>query len=325
MNKLKFLWRIEAGASFWIMRGLATALKQLGHEFFFWDSSKISAFKAFGDIEPDIAFLQNYNLDNAQIKCCNNRPNLKVILKSGFFGDFVREYKDKFDTGPFCEEDHLKKTLQIKNITAVFGYGLEPEYILGDWKSYGYKLWGFLPAADPTVYYPVQSQSEYKSDLCFVGGYWPYKSQQLDWLVKLCYPVGQYNIKILGNGIWPVVQYIGQVSDADQLIYQSSATICPNLSEPHATNITKGFEINERIFKLGISKCFVLSDYVQNYTKIFNNEQLILCKTFDDFKDNIDHYLKYPEKRQPYIDALYKEVLQNHTYSNRAQELLTLL
>lgn len=322
MSKLRFMWRAESGASYWIMQGLANALKNLGHEFYFWDASQISAFKAFSDIEPDVVFLQNYTLDEGQIKCCNNRPNTKVVMKSGFFGDFNREYKDKFATGPFCEETHLNNTLRIKNVELIFGYGLEKEYILGDWLKYDKKLWGFLPAADPDVYHQVPSQPEYKSDIFFCGGYWEYKSQQLNWLLKLCYPIGQYNIKIGGNGIWPTCTYLGGVSNEEQLIYQSSATICPNLSEPHATDIPKGFEINERVFKLAACKSFVISDYVQNFTKIFNEDELILCKSCEEFKEKVDYFIKNPDERQPYIDKLHHKVMSHHTYANRVWDLL---
>lgn len=324
MNKYRFMWKVENGASFWIMRGLSNALKSLGHEFYFWDSSQVSAFKAFSDIEPDVVLLQNYNLDNAQIKCCNQRPNLRVIIKSGFFGDFAREYKDKFDTGPFCEQDHLEKTLQIKNCNMIFGYGIQPEYILGNWIKYGKKLWGFLPAADTETYYKVEPKEEYKSDILYVGGYWLYK-KNLQWLLKLSYPIGKYNIKLAGGSHWPHTNYIGNVREDEQLLYQSSALINPNVSEPHATDIPNGFEINERVFKLGASQCFVISDWVSDYRKIFTEEQLILCKTFEEFNERVDYFLKNPDERLPYIKRLHDEVMLNHTYKNRVEELLGIL
>ena len=86
----------------------------------------------------------------------------------------------------------------IKNLV-LFNY-VHPNrknYLMGGWEETVAKTIGLLPAADPIYYFKENVNEQLKCDIAFVGGYWPYKGQNLDkYIIPLCYPLGKYNIKI---------------------------------------------------------------------------------------------------------------------------------
>jgi spore maturation protein CgeB len=104
----------------------------------------------------------------------------------------------------------------------------------------------------------------------------------------------------------------------------ASATICPNISEPHANVF--GFEVNERIFKLAASKAFFISDPIASLTEdIFVNDEAVIADNPEHFRDLVDTFLDKPHLRDTHIQECYDTVMSSHTYEHRANDIIQLL
>lgn len=328
---MKILIRHEHNASAYIYSGIAHAFKMLGHEVSFWyEETATPPFDVFDTFEPDIFIGQGYNLTRATIKCLKERPDTKVLLKVGCFGEVCQDVDtEKYPILMHTEEEikNVEKVAgslsAIKNLV-LFNY-VHPKrqrYLMGGWEETVAKTIGLLPAADPMYYFKENVKEELKCDIAFVGGYWPYKGQNLDkYIIPLCYPVGKYNVKIFGNQAWPVPQYMGLSNDTTARNLFSSATICPNVSEPHANVF--GFEVNERAFKLAACKSFFISDPIASLTEdIFTKNEAVVAKNPTHFHELVNHFLNNPEEREKHISSCYETVMKEHTYAHRAKQIM---
>ena len=326
---MKILIRHEHNASNYIYSGIANAFVTRGDEPAFWYQDQVPAFDVFNTFEPDIFIGQGYNLDRATIKCIKKRPDLKVLLKVGCWGEVCNdvdtdEYPILMHTQEEVEKvEQISSSIPKQNI-ALFNY-VHPnrkDYLMGDWQKNLANTIGLLPAADPMYYFQEIPQQKLMCDIGFVGGYWPYKGQNFDkYIIPLCYPLGKYNIKIFGNQTWPVPQYMGLSSDVTTRNLFSSATICPNVSEPHANVF--GFEINERIFKLAASKAFFISDPIESLTEdIFTKGEAVVAKDPEHFHSLIEDAINSPDIRDKHITACYETVMKSHTYAHRVNQIM---
>ena len=190
-----------------------------------------------------------------------------------------------------------------------------------DWVKEGAISHSCMLAADVFDYTGGTYKEEYASDIAFVGGYWPYKGKNLDrYLLRLCQYDRPYNVKIWGNQNWSCPQYCGWVDNSIVRDVLRSAKICPNVSEPHATDL--GYDVNERFFKLLANKCFVVSDYVDS-ADINLKLPIKFCGSPMEFEETIQHYLNNPEEKQDYIDSGYDLVMSEHTYFHRCRDIFT--
>ena len=134
--------------------------------------------------------------------------------------------------------------------------------------------------------------------------------------------MGEYHIKIFGGSDWPVVQYLGRIASENVGALFASATISPNISEPHSQDF--GYDIIERPFKILMCGGFCISDYVESMANdVFTKEEIIFAKNPKEFKTLIDYYIKNPDKRNRHIEAGYNLVVQNHTYFHRVAKVLS--
>tara|TARA_R110000824_G_scaffold298460_3_gene486677 strand:- start:282 stop:698 length:417 start_codon:yes stop_codon:yes gene_type:complete len=101
----------------------------------------------------------------------------------------------------------------------------------------------------------------------------------------------------------------------------ASATVSPNISEPHSQDF--GYDIIERPFKVLMSGGFCISDYVESMANdVFTNNEIVFAKTPEEFKTLIDFYIKNPNERAKHMEAGYNSMVQNHTYFDRIASIL---
>jgi len=327
---MKILIRHEHNASHYIYTGLQRAFISDGHECIFWDTKSLSAFDMFDMFEPDMFIGQGYNLTRAIIKCIKERPDIKVLLKVGCFGEVCQDVDTEKYPILMHTDEELKNVGEvasslsmIKNLV-LFNY-VHPNrqrYLMGGWEETVAKTIGLLPAADAEEYTSGKFDKRLESQIGFVGGYWPYKGENLDkYIIPLCYPIGKYNIKIFGNQPWPVPQYMGLANNETVRNLFSSCLICPNVSEPHANVF--GFEVNERIFKLAASKSFFISDPIASLTEdIFTKGEALVAKDPENFHSLIEDVINNPEIRDAHISSCYETVMKNHTYKHRTKQIM---
>jgi hypothetical protein len=312
-------------------RGLHGALVDMGQPTITYDPQKVALFDICKQNVPDVFIGQGYNLDDTTIKCLNRYKDIQIILKVGAGSkQFNAEYEPKKYGVLMASDEEFQKVGKIENQSRItvlnYCHPNRVDYVIGSWKDLGYKTWGLLPAADTKNFYPVDIvDNPLKSDVAFIGGYWNYKGQNLNrYILPLCLPIGKYNIKIFGNQHWPVPQYMGYLGDEKARILLSTSTICPCVHEPHSNRY--GFDVLARIFNVIACRGFCISDYVESIEKdIFTNGELPIFHNEEEFFSMIDEFIAHPEKREPYIEKCFDTVMTNHTYYNRAQELLNMV
>ena len=314
-------------AHYYIRRGWAKVFHALGHDVTMWDIHDVPTFDAFDEFEPDIFLGQTYNLDRALIQCIKERPHMRVVMRASDWGDFQKEIDTEKYPVLTAREDEIKLVEQLKNETGKPDFvhnHYTPKWIKlthNKWENIGARPVSILEAADVFDYVDGEEKPEYKSDISFVGGYWEYKARAIDkYLIPLCRPVGKFNIKIFGNSDWPVVQYLGRINNDEVKHVFKSATVCPNISEPHSQDF--GYDVIERPFKILMRQGFCISDHVQSMAEeIFTHDEIVFADSPIDFKNKIEHYIKHPEKREPYIANGYTSVVNKHTYFHRVAKM----
>lgn len=313
----------------YVRTGWGRVLSALGHEFYFWRPELKPAFDIFAEIEPDLFLGTTYGTDRAVAKNIIARPWMKVALFCSAWGKLADEIPEEY---PITRVRHVEKaTIEWLKKTCgkpdfVFSHVgdsfLEP--VFGGWREIGVEPAGILNAADTFAYLGGARREEFVCDVGFVGGYWPYKATNLDrYMLPLCRPDSGLRVKLFGNQPWPVADYLGLLDDDDQKDVFVSATVCPNVSEPHSTEF--GYDIVERPFKVLAAGGFCVSDRVEEMEEVFPRDTLLRVATPHEFFNVIRRCIAYPEDRQSYIEAGRRHVLENHTYFHRVAKMLRLL
>ena len=310
---------------FFVRGGLGNAFSYAGHSFQWWKKDEHSAFDIFDSVQPDLFIGTTWELDRATIKCIKERPDMKVAMVASNWGEFDSQIDLKKHPILVANEKELKLVEQLKEETG------KPDvawcHYSDEWMTRTHNFWsdklgiqitGVLNAADIIDYYPGTYSEKLASDISFVGGYWGYKARTLDkTIVELCYPIGRYRIKIWGNQKWPVPQYMGVVETATYRDIVSSTKILPNVSEEHSN--VYGFDLVERPFKIGSMGGFCFSDKA-DWKDILPS--MPVYEKANDLPKLIDYYLKNDDDRDSLAKKLQEEVLESHTYFDRAAKVL---
>lgn len=310
----------------YVRSGWGKVFVACGHQFTFWQPELKPAFDAFGETEPDLFIGTTYDLDRAQIKNITSRPNMKVILFASAWGPYLKDVDLKQYPLVVAGEQEKRTIEKLKMETGkpdfVFIHAHDRwfEGTMSGWRDIGVEPVGILNAADTFDYLGGRFRKELASHVAFVGGYWPYKARNLDrYILPLCQPSSGLNVKLFGNSQWPVPQYLGLIEDRCVRDLFASALVCPNVSEPHSTDL--GWDVIERPFKVLSSGGFCVSDYVEEARDIFPADQLPMAVTPIEFQQLVRHYVENPDERRSYIEAGRRNVLLNHTYWDRVAQM----
>lgn len=315
-------------AHYYIRMSWAKVFRAMGYEVALWHKDQKPAFDAFDEFEPDLFMGQTYHINEALIKCIKQRPHMKVVMRASDWGNMQKDIDLKKYPILVAQEKEKWLMEKLKQETG------KPDFVHNHytqnwidvthnkWKEIGIKPISLIHGADIFDFYLRPPANELKCDIGFVGGYWPYKAINLDkYLVNLCHPTGDYNIKIFGTSRWPVTQYLGSIMPENVGILFASATISPNISEPHSQDF--GYDIIERPFKILMSGGFCISDYVESMANdVFTNNEIIFAKTPTEFKQLVDFYIKNPDERLKHMKTGYESVVKNHTYFERVATIL---
>lgn len=195
-------------------------------------------------------------------------------------------------------------------------------------------------AADRTLL-PVQASPDFAADVAYVGTWLPDKDQffrealaplrrdfdvriygqdwtRLERLAGLIQRGGQYfNIPGLRSLQKPRLGF------RDELTIYRSARVSVNVHESYQREA--GGDCNERTFKIPLAGGFEVTDDVSCLRRYFEPDvELVIATSAADWREKVIHFLRHPEERQPIIDAGQRRVLRDHTYHNRADQLLAL-
>lgn len=316
-------------ALYYFRLGLAGVFSVMGHDVAIWDINKKSAFDMFDEYEPDWFLGQLYNLDIATFKCIKSRPNMLVSLRVGDRGNLTKEIDLKKYPILITTDKQFDLIRKLRDETGkpdTIDIHYHQDRMLDthtDFINEKFNILGLMNAADVFNYTGGQFNEALASDIAFVGGRWGYKNVTISrWLIPLCNPFLNLNIKIFGNQGWGIPQYYGHIDDDNVKHVLASAVVCPNIHEPHSQDF--GYDVVERPFKLLSNKCFVVTDYVEDLYKILP-DSMIHCKTPQEYQEQILYFIEHPKEREAYIQRGYENVINNHTYFNRVESLFDAL
>ena len=183
------------------------------------------------------------------------------------------------------------------------------------------------------IFYPTNKETITETDkkllscdISFTGesynmrGEAGYRADIIDYL-------GVYNLKIWGDKGWKkrfhMYKNIERFYQGERLSYDllrklySVSTINLNLPSPQ---IFTGFQ--PRTFEIAACKGFQITDWREELDEVFNEDELVTFKTIDELIEKVSFFIKYPEKRIPYIDNMYTKVINNHTWEIRIKEIM---
>lgn len=206
----------------------------------------------------------------------------------------------------------------------VFGYGFEKDRDLwSSWEKHNIKWQPMATAGDVTLYSP-DPDSKHFLDISYIGGYWPYKAQNID---KYLLPIlKDNNLKkmVMGWGKWPIKinnDIVRECSYEQKLQAFQQSKVCPCISEPHTSQY--GIDVPERVFKVILSGALAIHDNVKDIKEAIPS--VVLGKDPSDYREKIYKFIKDGTKRNDRWKEQYKDVISNHTYHHRLSGLLSAL
>ncbi|HAR62947.1 MAG: hypothetical protein DKM50_04040 [Candidatus Margulisiibacteriota bacterium] len=130
-----------------------------------------------------------------------------------------------------------------------------------------------------------------------------------------------FHVTVFGNKIWeninndklklkPSVTY-----DTLPIVY-SQSKINLNITAPQLVTT-----INQRMFDIGATRNFVLSDYREGLFEYFDEGEFVVYHDKKDLFDKATYYLKHDMSRDIIAEKLYQKVLSCHTWAHRVVEI----
>ena len=312
----------DGGGAHWYDRiGFKRVLDYCGHTCEIWNIQEKSPHDAFAEFQPDIFLGQLHNVSRGVLKCLLQYP-VKVALKVGHWGDVDKDIDTKVYP-VLVASDEQKKTAETLQKAGKLDYVFvhyHPNripYTLGSWTSI-VKPVGIPNACDLFAYLGGKFDPRFECDCSIISGYWPYKAINLNKFIgPLCSPIGKFNIKIYGNAHWPFPQYLGTSHEENSKHIFASTKINLDVSEPHSAVF--GFDVTERIFKVGINGFYLNPEYVASaHEDFFPNTLMHLGE--DNWEEFLRYWLDNPEEREIPTKELRRQILENHTYFDRVAQ-----
>jgi len=304
-------------AHYFIRKGIGHALTACGHDVILWDINKRSPFDAFDDIKPNLFIGQTYNITDSLVKCIKEYSP-KVIMKASDYGVISDDIDRQKYPVQIASPKEVEMTNKLRDETGkpdllyVHYMGERLKDTHTHWIKNGYQVGPLLNAADVFVFTGGKKRDVFASDITFIGGRWGYKAKTIDkWVLPLTKQ--DWNVKIFGNQSWQIPQYCGFAEEGNEKDIFASATVCPNIHEPHSQDL--GYDIVERPFKLLANKCIVVSDYVEDLEKLLPH--VFCCKTPEEYLEKVRKIIDNPEEFEYIKEEGFKHVIENHTYFNR--------
>lgn len=110
--------------------------------------------------------------------------------------------------------------------------------------------------------------------------------------------------------------------------YYKSAIVSPNLHGAFQKNVATeymqipGTMINDRIFNVIMSGGFTVSDDVPIMREFFNQSEIPVASTKEEYKNFIEYFLKNSYEREPYMQKAKKRIQENYSYVGYYKDFL---
>ena len=257
-----------------------------------------------------------------------NRTNLDALRRTRHFVWLDYWFKDDMelfqaeglDYQSFARQTH--KDLLYSE--PAFTFTISPSASLAcyaKWMEHGLQVESLPLACDTTVYHPnITDNPQFDGvQMTFVGGYWPYKAQQLDRYLR---PY-EKDLTVFGRERWPYAGYGGPLPQDQEAALYRQARLSPTINEPHCERLN--IDQNERVFKvLGSGGCSI-TDAISGYREWFSADELPVPASLEEYHEIVQTLLTDSTLNQTYRTRGYQAIVNRHTYAHRAQRVLELL
>lgn len=314
---------------------MESAIKALGHDLIVFDDRQ---HVIPGRIRQRIERFDKFDLQRINRKmvflATETKPH--IVIVTGGHRITSRTVKTLKDNGIVTALWTIDAPLNFQPIIEVaplydhiFCQGTEAVELLN---HAGIKGAHWLPVAcDPSHHRPVElsakERKHYGNDLVFVGSYYPNRAELFAELID-------FDLGIWGPG-WeklhsysPLRRFLrgGQLRPEVWLkIYSASRIVLAIHYQDHEKRFPV-YQASPRIFEALACGAFVISDNQRDVFSLFKEaEHLARFSDSDDLMERITYYLDRPKERGQIAEQGRREVLNNHTYVHRIEELLSIV
>ncbi|MHA2390287.1 MAG: glycosyltransferase family protein [Candidatus Hodarchaeales archaeon] len=178
-------------------------------------------------------------------------------------------------------------------------------------KQTGMIIHHIMEGIDQEIYRPTVFDEDFKAEISFIGTANAERNMYMQALTD-----SGYNVRAYGNGYGEEIH-----GNMFNVVCASSSAMLA-ISAEHDTREY----FSDRVLRYGASGSFVLHKYSPNMDRYFeNNKDLVYFHDVDSLLEAVDKYLvdEAALARQDIAVNLYNKVLQNHTWDNTVQKILT--
>jgi len=343
LYQIPSLTTIYAGRT--IYNGYKNAFLDLGHEFRPYTADD-DFVEVMDEYKPDILItgLSNYSLKYLDLDLLSKyrKKGLKVLVNVSFWSSPMSKLRIN-ETSGLKDNKAFVDIIKSGRLGDAYFNSCEQfdERMIGFEKGTGFPYHTIPLAADKTII-KENFDKRFVADISYIGTNLPEKSQ---FFKEFVFPLGKkYNLKLYGQD-WTLLdqalgwaQRFGQYFNIhwlanirkpklqlnDEAKIYSSSVVSINVHEDYQKKF--GGDCNERTFKIPLAGGFEVTDDVACIRKYFEaDKEMIIAKDKEEWLEKIEYYIKHPEEREALIKAGQARVLKDHTYHNRAIQLLEII
>jgi spore maturation protein CgeB len=257
------------------------------------------------------------------------KPDILIILKGETITAetlwSIRKKKNTLIVNVFPDNPlYMGKFEAIKPCHYFF---VKDSYILSTLRKSGLKNVLYLPqCTDPDVHRPMEltdgEKSLYCTDLSLIGSRYPYRLKFMEDLIDMRPAIWGRGWSRSSNSEIASLYRGRDIRGTEKAKVISASAI--SLNPHHPLNDIHG--VNRRTFDIAACGGFQLADHKADMDRVFKvNEEIICFETVEELKKLADYYLKHPDERKEIAGAAYDRVTREHTYDNRAREIMEIV
>lgn len=329
-----------------IYTGFKGAFEDMGHTFLaFTPDDDLQDFLEM--YKPDLFitashFFYRKFLDYDVLKKYREKHGMVLLTKIDFWQSPLS--KGRVNEAPSMKDDTMAKRLIKDKLLGDYYYSTAAQ---SDERMEGFAHFAggdyiTIPLAADRLTLEPSYDKEFAADISFIGTNLPQKRKFFkEWLFPLR---ESYDLRLYGQDWTRKDQLLGMITKGGQYfnipyirslqkpslqlndeakIYASSK-ILVNIHEDYQRHF--GGDCNERTFKIPFCGGLEVTDDVAVIRDYFKEDsEIVIAHSKEDWFEKIRYYYDHPEKAKKIIEAGHRRVLKDHTYHNRAQQMLDLL
>ena len=304
----------DGGAFKFYTEGIGNAFRELGIVFEQWDGKDEAVIKK---LQPRIYLACSEAWRHTYPAWARKEFGTKIIVHANPFGSVK---VGSVDGGPTIDaKEHDIKWVLAQEPHLIICYAANDDVLksyFNFWtERYGIKVLALPLAADHVTYGMGAELEQYKFDVGWIGGMWPYKQKMMDkYLVPLRdkHKCGFYG----WNDAWGM----GPISNEESKHLFRSCKICPSISEPHS--VEHPVDLPERVYKVPCAGGFTIHTPTKVIAAMGLSSVIPVADGVGDWFEKIQYYLTHEAERQQLADLQRKAILGAHTYLHRIRPLI---